>query len=103
MFCPKDKVIIKRESAEKKTPGGIIVPDKVQAKHPPRRGEVVSAGPECKYVRKGDQVVFSEKDSAFDGIPDENGVMQEYVFCREEDILAVTNRDYVGREETPVE
>ena len=93
MFCPFNRLIIKQADAESKTPGGIIIPEKAKGKIAPRRGEVIEAGPECKYVKKGDEVVFDRTTVAYDGIPDADGQIVEYVFAKEEDILAVGNRD----------
>jgi co-chaperonin GroES (HSP10) len=93
MFCPFNRLIIKQADAESKTPGGIIIPEKAKGKIAPRRGEVIEAGPECKYVQKGDEVVFDRATVCYDGIPDADGQIVEYVFAKEEDILAVGNRE----------
>jgi co-chaperonin GroES (HSP10) len=72
--------------------GGIIIPDAAKDKHPPRRGEVIYAGDKCVYCQVGDKVVFDKGDALYDGIPDESGTIIEYVFLKEEAILAITNR-----------
>lgn len=61
-----DRIIVRRESAEEKTAGGIILPD--TAKNKPQRGEVIAVGPgkldeEGKrskmQLKIGDQVLFT--------------------------------------------
>ncbi len=85
-----DKVVLKRESAEDKTAGGIVLPD--SAKNKPQRGEVVAVGD--GHVRKdgkkvpltvkeGDKVIFSSYAGDEIKIGDE-----EYLLLRESDILA---------------
>lgn len=96
MLCPKDRLVIEQEAAETVTPGGIVIPDKVKAKTAPRRGTVICAGRECKYVREGDQVLFDKEAVYFDGIPGENGAVTEYVFAKEDDILVIANRSEVA-------
>lgn len=62
-----DRVLVKPLSAEEKTAGGIILPEKAQEK--PREGEVVAVGPgkltdngerRAMSVKVGDVVVYSE-------------------------------------------
>jgi len=62
-----DRVVIKREDEEKKTKGGIIIPD--TAKEKPQRGTIVAVGPGKRDrdgnrippdVKKGDVVLFGK-------------------------------------------
>lgn len=89
IICPFDRLVVRREEMETKSPGGIIIPDKVKTKHPPRRGVVEYKGDQCKYVEVRDIVVFDEKEACFDGIPDGNGGVVEMVFVKETDVLAI--------------
>jgi co-chaperonin GroES (HSP10) len=89
IICPFDRLVVKREEMETKSPGGIIIPDKVKSKHPPRRGMVEHAGDCCKYVKVGDTVIFDEHEALFDGIPDGEGGIVEMVFLKETDVLAI--------------
>lgn len=86
-----DRVIVKRLEEEKKSAGGIIIPD--QAAEKPVRGEVLAVGTGKRGddgkaiamdVKKGDIVLFgkySGSEVKVDG--------KEYVVMREDDIMAV--------------
>lgn len=86
-----DRVIVKRLEEEKKSAGGIIIPDSAAEK--PVRGEVVAVGDGKKTedgktipvdVKKGDVVLFgkySGSEVKVDG--------QELLVMREDDIMAV--------------
>jgi chaperonin GroES len=86
-----DRVIVKRLEEEKKSAGGIIIPDNAAEK--PQKGEVVAVGPGKRTddgkihavdVKKGDKVLFgkySGTEVKLDGV--------EYVVMREDDIMAV--------------
>jgi chaperonin GroES len=86
-----DRVIVKRLEEEKKSAGGIIIPD--QAAEKPVRGEVLAVGTGKKSddgktialdVKVGDTVLFgkySGSEVKVDG--------KEYVVMREDDIMAV--------------
>ncbi|AMV22021.1 co-chaperone GroES [Planctomyces sp. SH-PL14] len=86
-----DKVVLKRQEAEGKTAGGIVLPD--SAKDKPQRGEVVAVGDgHVKKdgsrvpltVKEGDRVIFSSYAGDEIKIGDE-----ELLLLRESDILAV--------------
>ncbi|MEC9364390.1 MAG: co-chaperone GroES [Sinimarinibacterium flocculans] len=86
-----DRVIVKRLEEEKKSAGGIIIPDNAAEK--PVRGEVLAVGPGKKGddgktiamdVKKGDVVLFgkySGSEVKVDG--------DEVLVMREDDIMAV--------------
>ena len=86
-----DRVLVLRTEQEKKTAGGIIIPD--TAKEKPQEGKVISAGPGKidehgkripLEVKAGDRVLFSKYSGTeikIDGV--------EHLFMREEDILGV--------------
>ena len=86
-----DRVVVKRESGEEKTAGGILLPD--AAKEKPSRGKVVSVGNGKLLddgsrgqlqVRVNDRVLFSAWAGETFKVGDE-----ELLLMREEDILAV--------------
>lgn len=86
-----DKVVLKRQEAESKTAGGIVLPDSAQDK--PQKGEVVAVGDgHVKNdgtrvpltVKEGDRVIFSSYAGDEIKIGDE-----ELLLLRESDILAV--------------
>jgi chaperonin GroES len=86
-----DRILVVRVEEEKKTAGGIIIPD--TAKEKPQEGKVVAAGPgkvgdDGKRipmdVKKGDRVLFSKyagSEIRVDGV--------EHIFMREDDILGI--------------
>lgn len=88
-----DRVIVIRVEEERKTAGGIIIPD--TAKEKPQEGKIVAVGP-GKHddkgkripleVKEGDRILFSKyagTEIKIDGV--------EHIFMREDDILAVVN------------
>ncbi|HPQ95009.1 MAG: co-chaperone GroES [Thiothrix sp.] len=86
-----DRVVVRRMEEEKKTAGGIIIPDNAAEK--PDRGEVLAVGPGkvgddnervALQVKVGDQILFGKYAGTavkVDG--------KEVLIMREEDILAV--------------
>jgi chaperonin GroES len=84
-------VIVKRVKKEKKTTGGIIIPDTNKEK--PQEGKVVAVGPGKLddagkrmplEVKEGDRVLFSKwagTEIKIDG--------EEHLFMKEDDILAI--------------
>ena len=86
-----DRVIVKRLEEEKKSAGGIIIPD--QAAEKPLKAEVVAVGPgkitddgklQAPDVKKGDHVLigkYSGTEVKVDG--------EDLVVLREDDIMAV--------------
>lgn len=88
----QDRILVKRlESADKKTAGGIIIPD--TAKEKPQEGEVIAVGPGkvgkdgnalLMGVKAGDKVLFGKYSGNEVKIDD-----VEYIIMREDDILGV--------------
>ena len=85
-----DRVVVKRAEAEKKTQGGIVLPD--SAKDKPQKGEVVAIGDGHVRddgtkvpltVREGDRVIFSSYAGDEIKVGDD-----EFLLLRESDILA---------------
>jgi chaperonin GroES len=61
-----DRIIVRREAADEKTAGGILLPD--TAKNKPHRGEVIAVGPgrlnkdgtrAAMTLKVGDKVLFT--------------------------------------------
>ncbi len=86
-----DRVVVEREESEKRTSGGILLPD--SAKDKPARGVVVSVGEgrltdkgvrHPLQVKPGDRVVFT----SYAGEPFKVGD-DELLLMREDDILAI--------------
>lgn len=86
-----DRVVVKREDAEEKTKGGILLPD--AAKEKPQRGIVVSVGNGklldsgargALQVKVNDRVIFTSWAGETFKVGDE-----EYLLMKEDDILAV--------------
>jgi chaperonin GroES len=85
-----DKVVIKRQEAESKTAGGIVLPD--SAKDKPQKGKVIAIGDGHTKddgskvpltVKEGDQVIFSSYAGDEISVGDD-----DYLLLRESDILA---------------
>jgi chaperonin GroES len=85
-----DKVVLRRQEAESKTAGGIVLPD--TAKDKPQKGEVVAVGDGHVRddgnkvplsVKEGDKVIFSSYAGDEIKVGEE-----EYLLLREGDILA---------------
>ena len=86
-----DRVIVKRVEEEKKSAGGIVIPDTAAEK--PSQGEVVFAGPgktddngkiQPMGVKVGDKILFgkySGQEFRMDG--------QDLLHMREDDIIGV--------------
>ncbi len=86
-----DRVVVRREEAEERTSGGILLPD--TAKDKPARGEIVSVGDgkllddgsrSKPQVKVGDRVLFTSYAGDQFKIGDD-----ELLLMREEDILAI--------------
>ncbi|GAK50202.1 co-chaperonin GroES, HSP10 [Candidatus Moduliflexus flocculans] len=88
----QDRILVKRlEPADKKTAGGIIIPD--TAKEKPQEGEVIAVGPGKAGkdgnvlpmgVKAGDKVLFGKYSGNEVKIDD-----VEYIIMREDDILGI--------------
>ena len=86
-----DRVIVKRLDEERKSAGGIVIPDNVAEK--PDQGEVTAVGPgkrnedgkrEALDVKVGDRILFGKYSGTTVKIEG-----TEYLVMREEDIMGV--------------
>ncbi|QDS96786.1 co-chaperone GroES [Adhaeretor mobilis] len=86
-----DKLVIRRESAEEKTAGGILLPD--SAKEAPQQGRVLAVGDGPQLpdgsrasheVQEGDRVIFGSYGGTEVSIDDE-----ELLILRADEVLAV--------------
>jgi chaperonin GroES len=91
-----DRIIVRREAADERTSGGIILPD--TAKNKPQRGEVVAVGPgklkkdgtrAPMQLKAGDQVLFTSW--AGDEFQDRRQ-KDEILVMHEGDVLCVIDR-----------
>lgn len=87
-----DRVVVRRMEEEKKTAGGIVIPDTAN-KEKPIEGEVIAVGAGKMAdngqvrplgVKKGDRILFGKYAGTEVKL---NGV--EYVVMREDDIMGV--------------
>lgn len=87
-----DRIVVRRESAEEKTAGGILLPD--AAKNKPSRGTVLAVGPgKMKpdgtraemQLKVGDKVIFS----AWAGDEFKDRATDEILLMHEGDVLCV--------------
>jgi chaperonin GroES len=86
-----DRLIVKREAEERKSPGGIVIPDTATEK--PTFGKVIAVGKgkvlesgevRAPDVKTGDKILFgkySGTEVKVDG--------EEFVVMREEDVMAI--------------
>ena len=86
-----DRIIVKRLEEERKTAGGIVIPDTAAEK--PSQGEVIAAGPGktddsgkvlAMGVKVGDRILFgkySGQEFKMDGA--------DYLHMREDDVIGV--------------
>ena len=88
-----DRVIVKRIEEERKSAGGIVIPDTAAEK--PDQGEVLAVGPGKKNedgklvpvdVKVGDKVLFGKYSGTTVRVEGD-----EILVMREEDIMAVVN------------
>jgi chaperonin GroES len=86
-----DRVVVKREAEELKSPGGIVIPDTASEK--PTYGRVVAVGQgkvlengqiRALDVKVGDRVLFGKYSGTEVKVDN-----QELVVMREEDLMAV--------------
>jgi len=86
-----DRVIVKREAEERKSAGGIVIPDTATEK--PVRGKVIAVGTgkmndkgelNPMNVKKGDKVLFGKYSGTEVKVEGD-----ELVVMREDDIMAV--------------
>ena len=93
-----DRILVKRIEEQESVKGGIIIPD--TAKEKPQEAEVVAVGSGKKTkdgrvipldVKVGDRILFGKYSGADIRIDDE-----EYLFLREEEVLAVLQPAKVG-------
>lgn len=81
-----DRVLVKQETAETKTQGGIIIPESAQQR--PNFGEVMAVGPGTKdhqmTVKVGDRIIFGKYSGTTISI---DGA--DYLIMRESDIFAI--------------
>lgn len=96
VFRPiNNRVVIRREEAQEKTPGGLILPDR--AKEAQYRGTVLAVGPGkliTEGAKAGERVPMTVKPGDVVRWADYLGAEvkvkdQKYVVCFENDILAV--------------
>jgi chaperonin GroES len=87
-----DRIVVRREQAEEKTTGGILLPD--SAKNKPQRGTILAVGMgklmkdgtrRPLQVKEGDKVLFT--NWAGDEYKDRD--QTNILIMREEDVLAV--------------
>jgi len=86
-----DRVIVKRMEEERKSAGGIVIPDTATEK--PIRGKVIAVGPgkvndkgelNAMNVKKGDKVLFGKYSGTEVKVEGD-----ELVVMREDDVMAV--------------
>lgn len=81
-----DRVVVKPAPADKKTSGGIIIPD--TAKEKPQQGKVIAVGPgkdgNEMTVKVGNKVLYGKYSGQ-----ELNWKGEDYLIMREDDILVI--------------
>jgi len=86
-----DRLIVKREAEERKSPGGIVIPDTATEK--PTFGKVIAVGKgkvlesgevRAPDVKTGDKILFGKYSGTEVKVAGE-----EFVVRREEDVMAI--------------
>ena len=86
-----DRLIVKREAEERKSPGGIVIPDNATEK--PAFGKVIAVGKgkildngqvRAPDIKVGDKVLFGKYSGTEVKVDSD-----EFVVMREEDVMAV--------------
>jgi chaperonin GroES len=89
-----DRVVVKREADERKSPGGIVIPDTASEK--PTFGKVIAVGQgkilengqaRSLDVKVGDRILFGKYSGTEVKVANE-----ELVIMREDDVMAVVDR-----------
>ncbi|MFA6409162.1 MAG: co-chaperone GroES [Gammaproteobacteria bacterium] len=89
-----DRVVVQRLDDERKTAGGIVIPD--TAKEKPMKGKVVAVGKgkiledgkvQALAVKVGDEIVFGKYSGT--EVKIDSG---EYVIMREDDIMGIIEK-----------
>jgi chaperonin GroES len=87
-----DRIVVRRNEADEKTAGGILLPD--SAKDKPQKGKVLAVGTgkmlkdgtrKALQVKVGDNLLFT----AWAGDEYKDGPKSNILIMREEDVLAV--------------
>ena len=90
-----DRVVVKREAEERKSPGGIVIPDTASEK--PTFGKVIAVGQgkvlengkvRPPDVKTGDRILFGKYSGTEVKVNNE-----ELVVMREEDVMAVVEKE----------
>ncbi len=89
-----DRVVVKREPEERKSPGGIVIPDTASEK--PTFGKVIAVGQgkvlengqtRTPDIKVGDRVLFGKYSGTEVKVDNE-----ELIVMREDDVMAVVER-----------
>ena len=89
-----DRVVVKREAEERKSPGGIVIPDTANEK--PTFGKVIAVGKgkvlddgqtRAPDVKVGDRVLFGKYSGTEVKVDNE-----DLVVMREDDVMAIVDR-----------
>lgn len=86
-----DRLLVREvpeKAGERRSSGGLVIPDTVKMATRLAWGEVCGAGTSTRLVKTGDRVLFNPEDQSEVEIQAER-----YVILRERDVHAVANED----------
>jgi chaperonin GroES len=78
-----DRIVAVREEAENKTASGLYLPD--AAKEKPTMAKVIAVGPEVKYLKVGDRIVYKQYAESLVELKIDG---KEYIVIRESGVVA---------------
>lgn len=81
----KDNLLIEKPKVKETTDSGIVLPDNV--KEAPQTGLVIAVGPDTT-IKVGTEVFYAKYSGVEVSLDD-----QEYLLCKEEDILATIKEE----------
>ena len=87
-----DRIVIRREEADEKTTGGILLPD--SAKNKPQRGKVLAIGPGRVRPKDGGRVPLQVKVG--DTVLFTNWAGDEFKQLQGDDVLLMREEDVLG-------
>lgn len=82
-----NRIVLKQDTPEDTTKGGIIVPDR--AKEHRASGTVVVTGPDCKQCAVGDHILYAMYAGTDFSLKNDDGEDEPFVAITEADVICI--------------
>lgn len=82
----KDRVLVRPDVKEDRTPGGIIIPERNDGNEKPGLGTVIEIGPDVDLVKTGEQIIHQAYAGTFVTVDGKKMLM-----LKQDDIMGVMN------------